>query len=328
MKIGDDKELLQVADQFDPIFLLNQTGGVVADVLSDVAHLDRVNNAIRMAEKDRKEAVSTRKVREQDVVTLTNRLVQYDGLDKALANTRDVEDRLDVVEAAEKKVAVLDAFLERGTAIGQHIKSFEAIMQVEAPNPTPVSVLAETHRKTFRFCAQLTERESAVDFLRAIEGIVAPTSETLRGQFVSYATLTAWHRRLVVFKIALEALKKIEGIVAPTPETIRTQAEVYDRLTGWYEKLLVFKAAREKEKVFKETRDFDSKGLVESYKAHESLVRLAKRHITLEEQVALLTTQYREIEAEGVSIQAEWDALGVCPTCTQPFHAGGHETQV
>src|SRR5277367_3768831 len=37
IKIGDDKELLQVADQFDPIFLLNKTGGAVADVLSDVA---------------------------------------------------------------------------------------------------------------------------------------------------------------------------------------------------------------------------------------------------------------------------------------------------
>ena len=54
VKVGDQWSLLQVADQFENLFLLNQSGGVVADVFSDVARLDRVNVAIKYVEKDRR----------------------------------------------------------------------------------------------------------------------------------------------------------------------------------------------------------------------------------------------------------------------------------
>jgi hypothetical protein len=55
VQVGDRSVSLQVADQFDPIFLLGETGTTVADVLGDVARLDSINTATRLAEKDRRE---------------------------------------------------------------------------------------------------------------------------------------------------------------------------------------------------------------------------------------------------------------------------------
>jgi hypothetical protein len=283
VKIGDDKELLQVADQFDPIFLLNQTGGVIADVLSDVAHLDRVNVATRLSEKDRREATATRKVREQDVVTLTQRLVLFDGLDSALATCRDVEDYLDVVEAAERNLATLDVFLERGAAIGFQMQVLEQAMLLEAPASAPLSSLSERHARVARFLQQLTERA-----------------------------------------LIIRALQAIEGVMAPEPDPLQRHAATFSNLDGWITKLRVFKAWMERTKVLDAAPAVGTEQLAAAMTAYVGLAGLAERHTTLTTLITTLSGQQTAMEAEGLALQAEWDALGVCPTCTQPFHAGGH----
>lgn len=287
VKIGDEKELLQVSDQFNPIFLLNQTGGVIADVLSDVAHLDRVNIAIRLSEKDRKEAVSTRKVRERDVVDLTQKLVLFDGLDTALADVRDVEDRLDVLEAADRRVVALDGFLARGTALGQQIATLEDVMRLEAPDPVPLAASSAKYTQTVKFLGMVTERAASIRALQAIEAVSAPDPDALRARAASFAAMDGWVAKLRVFKAWMERVKALEAAPAPNPEHMAGRAKGYELLAG-----------------------------------------LAGRYASLVAQVQTLTQQQDALVAEGAAIQAEWDALGVCPTCTQPFHAEEHGHRV
>jgi DNA repair ATPase RecN len=243
IKIGDDKELLQVADQFDPIFLLNRTGGVIADVLSDVAHLDRINGATRLVEKDRREASSTRKVREQDVATLTQQLLDYDGLDDALARVRQVEDKLPEIDTADKRLKTIERFLEAATARAVEIKR-----------------------------------------LAGVENIEVPHADTLKSPFSGLERVIGWHDRLVAFKHWFERMKGLDALVVP-----------------------------------------DIKPLQEKLLGAASLVTFATRLERIEREVQLAEGACESNAAEVEGIRAEWEALGVCPTCAQP--CAGHLEQ-
>jgi DNA repair ATPase RecN len=111
VKVGDDQKLLQCSDQFYPIFLLDQTGGVVAEVLSDAARLDRINVAMKLAEKDRREAVSVRKVREQDLTLLAEKIGRFDGLDNVLSEVQATQDSLVKLGTAQQTMAQIEGFI-------------------------------------------------------------------------------------------------------------------------------------------------------------------------------------------------------------------------
>jgi hypothetical protein len=281
VKIGDEKSLLQVADQFEPIFLLNQTGGVIADVLSDVANLDRVNVAIRLAEKDRREAVSTRKVREQDVVSLSDRLERFEGLDEALAKTLDVEAQLDRVEAAERNLAELDRYVERSSSLGRAVVRLEEMLCVEAPDKTSLRGSYDRCETLNRYVTHVAEREAALHVLEGIAKVTAPDPEALRSCSQRFHTLDVWIARLRVFKKLGENVKVLGNLPAMFPEALRTAYDAYERL--------------------------DAK---------------VRQYALLSGQVETLTRQLTDMEAEGHAIHKEWDAIDICPTCTQSFPEG------
>ncbi len=167
-KIGDDRELLQVADQFQPIFILNRSGTVVADVLSDVVKLDQINTAIRLVEKDRKEATATRKVRERDVIDLKLALERYLGLD-------DVVARMDVLEADNERIAVterrliqVEGYIESILSLARMIKSLAPLLELSVPNMVEVDTVAHKVSDLYRFQVEVADR---VEIIRSLEGV-------------------------------------------------------------------------------------------------------------------------------------------------------------
>jgi hypothetical protein len=244
IQIGPDKELLQVADQFDPIFLLNRTGGVIADVLSDVANLDQVNAAMRLVEKDRREASSTRKVREQDVVDLTQRLVAFDGLDDAVAGVKAIEDKLADLGAADERLRQIERFLELAVA-----------------------------------------RATAIKNLAGVEAVVIPSATASQTAVEGLLRLTRWYERLVALKTWWERAKGVEGLAPPDSDPLKTA------LTG----LMTMNA-------------------------------FANRFDALSREVDHNEAAYKQIVETAGALQAEWDALGICPTCEQP--CSGHASML
>lgn len=239
IQIGPDKELLQVADQFDPIFLLNRTGGVVADVLSDVAHLDRVNAAMRLVEKDRREAVSTRKVRELDVIDLTSRLVAFDGLDGTLSRVRAAEDKLVELDAADKRLREVERFIQEGIARATEVKN-----------------------------------------LHTVEGVVIPDIAACRTSTETFHQLSGWYDRLVTFKLWFERVKGVDALTSPSSDPLKTKLGEFTSVSGF-----------------------------------------AARYDALSQDVERVEQSHAKVLEEVRGLQAEWDALGVCPTCEQPVNA-------
>lgn len=233
VKLGDDKELLQVADQFNPIFILNRSGTVVADVLSDVVKLDQINVAIRAVEKDRKEVVATRKVREDDVVSLELSVAAYKGLDEAVVRVRQVESKETLVQETEKKLAELTAFLDSLIDVVVRVKVLVTVDSVVVPQVQPVLDLSETLAAVSRLVGSLTDRLMLVSQLSSVEKIDIPQLDSFLVSGGAYANLVSWNEKLEHFRTFFNVAKKIEDVSLSPFDPTTEQLKLHGSLCSW-----------------------------------------------------------------------------------------------
>jgi len=97
----------QVGEQFNgQVFLLDKPGSVLAEAISDVERVGKLNKALQVAESDRRKARSVLKVRRSDEEKTQDKLVLFHGLD-------DVGKRIEgLEELQEQAVKVRGALLE------------------------------------------------------------------------------------------------------------------------------------------------------------------------------------------------------------------------
>ena len=76
-----EKYSVQIAPQFNNIFLLNQTGSKITEVLSNLGNLNRIINSNRICNVDLKNNKSKLSIRNQDIQVIKNRVKNYTGLD-------------------------------------------------------------------------------------------------------------------------------------------------------------------------------------------------------------------------------------------------------
>lgn len=283
VKVGADKQLIQVSDQFTPIFLLDQSGGVVADILSDVARLDSINLAMRLVEKDRKEASSTRKVREKDVVDLTATLATYDGLDAAAKRARATEARLRNVQGVSQSVQAIEQHITSIRSLALVVKGITTALKLVMPDLGPLEHGSESLIQIAQFQQEAGEREAVVQQLAGVEDLVIPATESLQESLLKFERVSGWLGDLRAFKDRLGNWKGVESSVVPDPEPL---ADAHDE--------------------------------------YIAVQTFTLRFGELSETVTSLTEQASQAEAEHQAILDEFDALGVCPTCSQQIQSN-HE---
>lgn len=223
IKIGDSKQLLQVADQFDPIFLLNQTGGVVADVLSDVAHLDRINIAMRMVEKDRREAVSTRKVRESDITTLTETLQTYKGLDDTVGRVREVEAGLIKVEQAEKHLRQVERFLEAGSSRAAEIKHLSGVEDLAEPNTKGLREGSAGFQRLSDWLDRLVDFKGWFARVGSVKDLPSPDYTPLKAALTTLSEVAGLATKLEVLSQEVSQIEAAHSQILEDAEGIRVE---------------------------------------------------------------------------------------------------------
>ena len=235
--VGEGSKLLQVADQFDNVFLLDQTGGVVADVLSDVAHLDRINVAMRFVEKDRKEAASTRKVREKDMTELTHQLNEYVDLDDALVKVADASKKLNQITVVQNSVDSIDTYIEDLRALGFRVDSLKKACETPVPDFEPVRTKRGQYEKLARYQVEVTERATAVKSLLGVEIIQHPVTTALVAAANKYQQLSTWTGKLQSLQEQWTRFKDVSNVEAPDPSAIKAARDKLATLTDFAERM-------------------------------------------------------------------------------------------
>lgn len=116
VSLGDKKTWPQFADQFTgPVYLLDQPGHVLADVVASPDRMRVLGHALSQAEKDRRKASSTLKVKREDQDKLQAKLEALSSFEALSAAVDDLEERrvrAERVRTGQKKLEGLKEVLE------------------------------------------------------------------------------------------------------------------------------------------------------------------------------------------------------------------------
>jgi hypothetical protein len=320
VKIGDLKQLVQVADQAHPIFLLNQPGTVVADVLSDVAKLDEISMAMSDAEKDRKESVSVLKVREKDILDLRLALQVFEGLDDPVQRVTATRQAFGAIEEAVRHKTQLDEFHVKLQELGTGIRGLQPMESIEIPDVEPVGASEKGFSVLLRYEADLDTKTQEVASMEPLEGFYDPDEADLEHTWGVLEQFHSWLDKAAELRGALTQLKEVEASkdISDPPEGAEDllRLEVFD---GQFKGL-----SREVESLEDVEMMFDPEEPVQNVSDLLSIAEFSERHDSLTASIGTLETTVSELEVQEQALIEEWKALGVCPTCSHPITEMDH----
>lgn len=283
VKVGDSKEMLQFSDQFHPVFLLNQSGGVVADVLSDVARLDHINRAMSAVEKDRKDLASKVKLRKQDATTLQTKVDSFADLEDTLKAVADVEQRELQVNEAQGKADQLVGFAAGVRDLALQVKALMSVEKIEIPVCAEVVQKGQAFDRLGDFLAKVESKAAVVEALDGVEDVEIVSLAPLAEKKQAYDSLTDWLAVLRRYKVMLAGLKGVGDIELPP----------------------------------------DYENLWEKFDRFQMVVGFLHSATTTRDAWRKLEGDFAAAGEELDAIKAKIDELGsVCPTCKQPVLAG------
>lgn len=224
------------------VFLLDKPGAVLAEAVSDVERVGRLNKALQVAESDRRKARSVLKVRKQDVESTEQKLEKFLGLDGVGESVRVLEELH--THTARTRVGLLEMLryqesLQRESGI---IQKFSGVESLQLPEETlfteaaDLSALFQSLRATKQ---ELEQSASAVQVLQkawdAFENADFADSEVESTKKVlqSLQVLQGFHKELSsagteVLQLQgelgtlqtelLEAAGELQGILLEMPE--------------------------------------------------------------------------------------------------------------
>ncbi len=229
--IGDSTELIQVSEQFEPIFLLKKSGSVIADVLSDVAKLDDINVAMKLVAADRREAITTRNVRDKDVVQIKADLRQYDDLDATTARAEALQRKHQDVQQVTQQVAELESFVEDQWTLSTGIERLKRVAEVELPEAVSFQKLGSDLLTLQRFLSLVKDLKPVVQRLVGVSKTAPPEIEGLRAALKEVARLGAWQQKTA--KLEMIVAKDLSKLPEPSLDALKVAATSTSQLSRW-----------------------------------------------------------------------------------------------
>lgn len=292
IKIGEANQvLIQVADQFrmngagGPIFLLDVSGPSVAEVISDVARLDALNEAMKLVQKDRKDASATRNVRERDLVQRQTELETYAGLDGALARVRAIESKQAELEKARAHCQKVSGHVETLDSLATVIRALNKALGHKLPDEDALLVKQTRFLEVDKLFSEVLQRTPDVKRLTGIEKVQLPDATTadVSSTFDKLQQLDAlWHQEAAL----RQDIAKGEKASAIRVSEFTTVSEALTKF--------------------------------------EALEDCTEREHLLQSEVATLETSIADAEREEAEALSELKALGLCPTCAGPIGVETH----
>lgn len=321
-KIGSSApDLIQVSEQFRPIFLLDQSGPATADVLSDVARLDHINKAIGMVNKDRKSAVATRKVREKDVLRIQKTLDGYEGLDKDVERAQTVEQRYKAIETAQKGLVQLDQYIEALTTQAASVRALMAATEPSLPVAKALVEKGKTFTKLVALYEKLVAKAPAFRKLLGVGKVVLPDAEPVETKSVLAQRLDKWWGQLETFKVVGRQTKALKAV--KLPGAVKDTTKELSKLDRFIERHAKQREATKQTKALKAAK-------VPKLKVNthdlDQLQGFLDRQAACSEQLVDLESRFPEAETELEVVLGEFSELGLCPTCTQDINVDHRHT--
>jgi len=132
-----EKYSVQIAPQVNNIFLLNQTGGKVTEVFSNLGNLTKIINSNRQCLSDLKNNKSALSFRRQDLATVKEKIKRYNGVDEQRNIINSLKEKFLEIKNIKEKLAVIVNLNESYIKSEITLKVFFPLSRI---NVTPLNI--------------------------------------------------------------------------------------------------------------------------------------------------------------------------------------------
>lgn len=341
---GRDKLWPQIATQFasnqfsGPVFLLDQSGSLLAEVVADVERVGKLSRALKLCEKDIRTNKGVLKTRKKDRATTQTELDSFLGLDGVVASVTDLESQFEESQQLQSEIDEMAQLEDRYATCVSEMQALSGIIEVALP---PVSDVEEAEGLATEAAAlgvlhgRWTATKATVDATMGITEVEVPTEslcEEAEEAESELGALVALEGQYKSASHAVKALQPVSDITLPDTDLIKEAEEVAKSLeelvtlsSQWEEATEAFthwKQAVEAantidlEDTLLEQVDRVAKGRV-------VLSDLEAKHAKANDAIADAQDDLTDIEGQLESANYELtellSQLDTCPTCDTPM---------
>jgi len=134
--LGDEKINLHIAQQFKSIFLLNKSGSVVTDTLSELYNLNVISNADELCQKDLRAQKALFKIRESDAAALKSALVPYEEFEELKQEVQQLKKEEGLYTELQQEILLLDSYISQINELRNKLLFLKPVEDIELPDPS------------------------------------------------------------------------------------------------------------------------------------------------------------------------------------------------
>jgi len=282
MDIGKKKVLPTIASQFNPLFLIDEHGTTITEVLASLYNIDTLSIADELCQTSLRSHKTLLKTREKDSEALQVKLEKYKDFESTKKEVEALLEQEKKVKILESETAEISSFESDLIRLYESLKKIKLIQKIEIPE-------VSKHEKNFTEIQELitleqnySEKFSVVEKLKDIVKVTLPSTEGLEQLSEEVKLLTEWDEAFTTLEKGVKQKENLlEGL----------------NLTGITEIYEEFKIICE-EIVFMEDLEKEFMSIVISAKeTREDLRNISDEY----------NKKYEELSTK------------ICPTCERPY---------
>lgn len=215
IRVGSEEVLVQVSDQWNPLFLFGRPASEIAEVIGDVGDLPKVQEAIKQAEKDRRDHANVLKVRRVDLEEADKSLSELSYVPDLVSDFQSLESLAASVANLQAKVTTLRSFLSSYTRVQGEVSRLDSLL-ASFPDSLSFSLVLDK-AKSFRDVSIFRQQKVTLD--KSLSFSLSALAASKLGPVpdpTPYETLRSW----VVTKKTLENFPEVPPPLPPLPDPL------------------------------------------------------------------------------------------------------------
>jgi len=314
LNVNKDRYQVQIASQFNNIFLLNQTGSKITEVLSNLGNLNRIIKSNKACQSDLKMNKSRLNIRREDIISSKEKLKGYKGLDLQRHQVDIMKMFLLEIKDSLKKLSVIkkiEISLKRAVSLVKLLRPAREISVVSFDlDLNKLTILKKLLRK-------LVYSSDLIDFYVPIKSV--PKIEFNVSVDILIA-LKKLHTKYSFFILKKEDYYNLLKIPNKIEFNLK---EEYDKYRNMLDYLRKMETVQNKIKLYINFSEYIPTLEVFNIPKLEKLNSLYISMIQIKNKVIMLRDQLKIAEEKRVRLNEEKDilhkTLGVCPLCDKEF---------
>jgi len=324
IEMGEQSMSPIIAAPFNPLFLIDESGPVVTEVLASLYNLNVLSTADELCQKEVKAKKSSLKLREADLIVLKDELGKYTGFESLKAeieNITETEKRcnalqaeIDWMKSCESKIDLLSASLKRLEKLYE-VGAFDT--QIIEAILVDIAWFRQQEQTVFRVAQN-------VQTLKPVLQIQTPAYEKATETLQQCAWLTSMETEVTRLTEQIKRLGGVAGVGIPEvgriPGLITELANLY-QLEQTHSSCVTRVGNLETVLASVDTGTFPellNQGvkLLEEFK---SLGELEQGFLASATTTKSARDAFRQASSEWEDLEKERKAFNVCPACERPL---------